>query len=330
MTRFRLVKTTTKTNTKLYELIDYYEVCNRCESKSHRTITWYTENLNQFLTYLKSHKLSDSVDDIDIKVLRQYVLYLMKRKKFKGKNGNGSNGIDPGTLAPLSVHGHVRTLRAFFNWLANEELIPQNPAHQLKPPKVPKTLISILSDKEISRIMNSFSKSNYLDVRNQAIFMLLIDTGIRAGEAMGLTLDDLYLNDGYIKVFGKGQRERIVPIGNNVQKVIHKYLFRYRPTPDSPDTKNVFLSMRRRQMSYNAIKLVFNRLAERTGIKRLHAHLCRHTFATKFLSNGGDIFTLQKILGHSTLEMVRRYSNLSSDHVRAQHQRFSPMDRLRA
>ncbi|MFC1998752.1 tyrosine-type recombinase/integrase [Chloroflexota bacterium] len=324
------MKTTTTTNTKLYELIDYYQVCNRCANKSPRTISWYTDNLNQFLNYLKSHKLSDSVDDIDIKVLRQYVLYLMKRKKFKGKNGNGSNGNDPGTLAPLSVHGHVRTLRAFFSWLTNEEIIPQNPASQLKPPKVPKTLIAILSDKEISRIMSSFSKSNYLDARNQTIFMLLIDTGIRIGEAMGLTLDDLYLNDGYIKVFGKGQRERIVPIGNNVQKAIHRYLFRYRPEPASSDTNNVFLSMLKRQMSYNAMKLVFNRLAERTGIKRLHAHLCRHTFATKFLTNGGDIFTLQKILGHSTLEMVRRYSNLNSDHVRAQHQKYSPMDRLSA
>jgi len=195
---------------------------------------------------------------------------------------------------------------------------------------VPKTLVSILSDKEIAHIMNSFLRSNYPDVRNQTIFMLLIDSGIRIGEAIGLKLDDLYLNDGYIKVFGKGQRERIVPIGNNVQKAIHRYLFRFRSTPESPNTNNVFLSMRRRQMSYNAMKLVFNRLAERTGIKRLHAHLCRHTFATKFLSNGGDIFTLQKILGHSTLEMVRRYSNLSSDHVRAQHQRFSPMDKLKS
>jgi len=319
MTRFRLVKTLQKTNTKLYELIEYYEVCNRCESKSSRTITWYTENLNQFLAYLKSHKLSDSIGDIDIKVLRQYVLYLMNRKKFRG------NGTD--TLAPLSVHGHVRTLKAFFNWLANEELIDENPAKQLKPPKVPKTLINILSDKEIAHIMNSFSRSN-LDVRNQTIFMLLIDTGIRIGEAIGLKLDDLYLNDGYIKVFGKGQRERIVPIGNNVQKAIHRYLFRYRPIPDNPDTQNVFLSMRRRQTSYNAMKLVFRRLAERTSIKRLHAHLCRHTFATKFLSNGGDIFTLQKILGHSTLEMVRRYSNLTSDHIRTQHQRFSPMDKF--
>ncbi|MBT3363289.1 MAG: tyrosine-type recombinase/integrase [Chloroflexi bacterium] len=82
-------------------------------------------------------------------------------------------------------------------------------------------------------------------------------------------------------------------------------------------------------MPENSMKLVLRRLAERTGIKRLHAHLCEHTFTKKFLRNGSDIFTLQKMLGHSMLEMVRRYSNLNSDHVRAQHQRFSPLDRLR-
>ena len=319
--------TTQKTNTKLYELIDYYEVCNRCESKSPKTISWYTDNLNQFTDYLKTHKLPDSIDAIDIKVLREYVLYLLKRNKFRGKSNNG-NG--PGTLSPQSVHGHVRTLKAFFNWLFNEELIDKNPAKQLKPPKVPKTLVNILSDKEIVTIMNSFSRSDPRDMRNQTIFMLLIDTGIRIGEAIGLKLDDLYLNDGYIKVFGKGQRERIVPIGNNVQKAIHRYLFRFRQEPAYAQITNVFISRLGNQMSDNAMKLMIRRLAQRTGVKRLHAHLCRHTFATKFLSNGGDIFTLQKILGHSTLEMVRRYSNLNSDHVRAQHQRFSPMDRLRA
>jgi site-specific recombinase XerD len=321
------VKTTTETNTKLLELIEYYEVCNRCENKSPRTISWYTANLNQFLTYLKSHRLSDSIETIDIKVLREYVLYLFKRKRFPGKKHNG-NG--PGTLSPQSVHGHVRTLKAFFNWLTNEELIDKNPTKQLKPPKVPKTLINILSDKEIAHIMNSFSKSNHLEMRNQTIFMLLIDTGIRIGEAIGLKLDDLYLNDGYIKVFGKGQRERIVPIGNNVQKAIHKYLFRYRQQPANSNISNVFLSINNKPITENGMKIAFRRLAKRTNIMRLHAHLCRHTFATKFLSNGGDIFTLQKILGHSTLEMVRRYSNLNSDHVRAQHHMFSPMDRLRA
>jgi site-specific recombinase XerD len=326
MTRFRLVKTTTKTNTKLYEFIDYYEVCNRCENKSPRTISWYSANLQQFEDYLHKQHLPDSIDSIDIKVLRQYVLYLLKRPKFPGKKLDRAKAT---TLSPSSVHGHVRTLKAFFNWLLSEELIEKNPAKGLKPPKVPKTLVSILSDKEIASIMNSFSRSNPLDMRNQTIFMLLIDTGIRIGEAIGLKLDDLYLNDGYIKVFGKGQRERIVPIGSNVQKAIHKYLFRFRPKLPNTSINNVFLSIRNKQMSDNSMKLMFRRLAERTEIKRLHAHLCRHTFATKFLSNGSDIFTLQKILGHSTLEMVRRYSNLNSDHVRAQHQRYSPMDRLR-
>jgi len=308
-----------KLHTKLSALIEYYATCNRCESKSPRTIIWYSDNLNQFLNYLKSHKLSDLVDDIDIKVLRQYVIYLMNRNKFC----NGS-----GPLAPQSVYGHVKTIKVFFNWLANEELIAQNPAKQLRLPKMPRTLITILSDAEIARIMNSFSRSNPIDVRNQTVFMLLIDSGIRIGEVARLTLDDMYLNDGYIKVFGKGRKERIVPIGNNVQKALHKYLFRFRPEPVHPSINNVFLSIQKKAISENSMKLMFNRLAKRVSIKRLHAHLCRHTFATKFLSNGGDIFTLQKILGHASLEMVRRYSNLTSDHVRAQHQLFSPMDRL--
>lgn len=315
-----------KTNTKLTELIDYYEVCNRCENKSPRTISWYTANLQQFVDYLHKQHLSDLIDAIDIKILREYVLYLLKRPQFPGKKPDQSKTA---TLSPSSVHGHVRTLKAFFNWLLSEELIEKNPAKGLKPPKVPKTLISILSDKEITTIINSFSRSNPLDMRNQTIFMLLIDTGIRIGEVIKLTQDDLYLNDGYIKVFGKGQRERIVPIGSNIQKAIHKYLFRFRANTANPDTNNVFLSIRNKQMSENSMKLMFRRLAERTGIHRLHAHLCRHTFATKFLSNGSDIFTLQKILGHSTLEMVRRYSNLNSDHIRAQHKRFSPLDRLK-
>ena len=320
------MKTIQKTNTKLIELIDYYEVCNRCENKSPRTISWYTANLHQFKDYLHKQHLPDAIDVIDIKMLRQYVLYLLKRPLFPGKK---SVQTKKGTLSPSSVHGHGRTLKAFFNWLLREELIEKNPTKGLKPPKVPKTLISILSDKEIATILNSFSRSNPLDMRNQTIFMLLIDTGIRIGEAIGLKVDNLYLNDGYIKVFGKGQRERIVPIGNNVQKAIHKYLFRFRSKLSDTSINNVFLSIRNKQMSENSMKLMFRRLAVKTEIKRLHAHLCRHTFATKFLSNGSDIFTLQKILGHSTLEMVRRYSNLNSDHVRAQHQRFSPLDRLK-
>ena len=127
----------------LSEFIDYYEVCNRAEDKSPKTVAWYTANLKSFNNYLKSHHLPDTPDRIDIKVLRQYVLYLLKKKKYQG------HPITPEKkepLSPSSVHGHVRTLRAFFNWLVAEQLIEVNPAKDLKPPKVFQKVISTLSE----------------------------------------------------------------------------------------------------------------------------------------------------------------------------------------
>ena len=111
------------------------------------------------------------------------------------------------------------------------------------------------------------------------------------------------------------------------ERALHRYLFRYRPKPFHPGIDNVFLSVLGKPLTENGMKLIFHRLAKKSGVVRLHAHLCRHTFATRFLINGGDVFTLQQILGHSTLEMVRHYVNLAANHVAIQHQKFSPMDR---
>ena len=94
------------------------------------------------------------------------------------------------------------------------------------------------------------------------------------------------------------------------------------------DQDYLFLSLEGKQMTNNAVQLIFSRLARRSGVKRLHVHLCRHTFATNYLINGGDVFSLQQILGHTSLEMVRRYVTLASAQVRVQHRKFSPMDRM--
>ena len=109
---------------------------------------------------------------------------------------------------------------------------------------------------------------------------------------------------------------------------ILRYLFRFRHEPINPVIQNVFLSASRKPLTENSMKLMFARVAKRSGVHRLHAHLCRHTFATRFLINGSDVFTLQQILGHSTLEMVRHYVNLASSHIAIQHKKFSPLDRL--
>ncbi len=309
---------------KLFELIEYYEVCNKAEGKSPKTISWYSANLKSFRNYVKSRHLPDSLDTIDTKLLREYVLYLMKRTRY---SGHPYTPAQTELLSSATIHGHVRTLRAFFNWLIAEGLSQNNPAKELKPPKITRKVVSTLSDEEIRAILNTFSTSPS-DARNQTLFMILLDTGLRIGELVNLKMDDVHMDEGYLKVMGKGKKERIVPMGNNAQKALQRYLFRFRPKPNNPVTNNVFLSTSSQPLTENSMKLMFTRLAKRSGVYRLHAHLCRHTFATRFLINGGDVFSLQQILGHSTLEMVRHYVNLASSHIAIQHRKFSPLDRL--
>jgi len=309
----------------LSEFIDYYEICNRAEDKSPKTVAWYSANLKSFHNYLKSRHLPDNLEKIDITILRQYVLFLLKKNKY---HGHPITPEKPETLSASTVHGHVRTLRAFFNWLVAEGLIESNPARDLKPPKVYQKVVSTLSDEEIRAILGVLAPVNSSNARNQTIIMLLLDTGLRMGELINLKMDDVHMNEGLLKVMGKGKKERIVPMGSNAQRALQRYLFRYRPKPLHPGIVNVFLSVLGKPLTENGIKLIFSRLAKKSGVARLHAHLCRHTFATRFLINGGDVFTLQQILGHSTLEMVRHYVNLAANHVAIQHQKFSPLDRL--
>jgi integrase/recombinase XerC/integrase/recombinase XerD len=319
------IQTNSATVYKLAELIDYYEVCNRAEGKSSKTISWYSANLRHFHCYLKSRHISDEIDSIDTRFLREYVLYLFKRNSYQDHPYTLTKNTP---LSTATIHGHVRTLRAFFSWLTKEEFIQQNPATGLKPPKLGHKVITILSHEEINAIISTLNPKQTSDVCNQAVIMMLLDTGLRIGEIIKLRMDDLHLDGGIVKVMGKGKKERFVPIGSNSQKLLQRYLFRYRPQQSNPQNDYVFLSTRGNLLTENSVKLMFARLARRSGVKRLHAHLCRHTFATKFLINGGDVFLLQQILGHPTLEMVRHYVNLASNHIALQHRRFSPLDRL--
>ncbi|GAH97547.1 unnamed protein product, partial [marine sediment metagenome] len=249
---------TTHVNTKekahkLFELIEYYEVCNRAEGKSPKTISWYSANLKSFRNYVKSRHLPDSLDTIDTKLLREYVLYLMKRTRY---NGHPYTPAKTELLSSATIHGHVRTLRAFFNWLVVEGLAQNTPAKDLKSPKVSRKVVSTLSDEEIGAILNTFIISPS-DARNQTLFMILLDTGLRISELVNLKMDDVHMDEGYLKVMGKGKKERIVPIGNNAQRALQRYLFRFTPKPNNPVTNNVFLSTSSQPLTENSMKLMF-------------------------------------------------------------------------
>ena len=199
---------------------------------------------------------------------------------------------------------------------------------RLRLPKVPQVLIEPFNDVEVAAIFSAFDANTQSGARDVCMITLMLDTGLRANEVITLQEKNVHLEEGYLKVMGKGQKERIVPFGSASQKSLLKYLYHFRPEPVHTGIGNFFLTRDGDQMTYNAFRLIMNRLAERSGIERLHAHLFRHSFAVNYLVNGGDVFSLQQILGHTTLDMVRRYITLGSNQVMAQHKRFSPVDRM--
>ena len=131
---------------KLSELIGYYELCNRAEGKSPKTVSWYSANLRAFGSYLERRRLPDSIDSIDTKLLREYVIYLLKRNRF---DNHPYTHVKAEPLSTATIHGHVRSLRAFFSWLVDEGLTQENIAKDLKPPRLVKKVVSTFSDEEI-------------------------------------------------------------------------------------------------------------------------------------------------------------------------------------
>jgi integrase/recombinase XerD len=159
----------------------------------------------------------------------------------------------------------------------------------------------------------------------------MLDSGIRVSEMTGITLGDVNLAEGYIKISaGKGANERIVPIGSLVQRSLWKYINHHRPQPLTQTVTRLFLNQKGLPLTRNGVQQMLRRLGRRASITgvRCSPHTLRHTFAKNYLLNGGDIFSLQKILGHSSLSSVRLYLNLFATDIKKQHQRFSPIDNL--
>ena len=314
-----------RNQTDISEPIKKYELANLAEGKSPRTIPWYTEMLMSFSRYMKVELQCHDLSAFNIDNVRNYVIYLQNKPKFQGHPF-----IPPQNklLSPRTIQCHVRALKAFASWLYAEGYTDQNILANLKMPKATSKVMEPLTPQEIKKVVSSINRQSCSGERNHAVLVTLLDSGLRASEAAGITLDNLNLKDGFIKVMGKGDKERIVPIGKFVQMELLHYIEKIRPQPYYSDCDKLFLSLGGKPITVNTVKLVFSRLAGSSGVNRLHAHLCRHTFAINYLLNGGDIFSLREILGHTTLEMVNHYLHFTSSQITAQHQKYSPMDRM--
>jgi site-specific recombinase XerD len=312
----------------LGDAITEYILCCRIEGKSPKTISWYRQKLEYLDSFLRQGGHSGLVHEISTADLRYFINHLQTEVKADANHPckpERNEGLSPHTLL-----GYVRTLKAFFAWTVRDGLLGENPMAGIRIPKVPRLVMKSFSDSEVRDLLDGFDRRTPIGFRNYTIVLLLLDTGIRASELTGLRISDLHLEEGYVKVLGKGRKERIVPLGYTSQRTLWNYLRKFRPKPALPTIDKVFLSRDGQPMKIDWLYKIVSRACRRAGIdgKRIGPHTCRHTFARQFLMNGGDLLTLQRILGHSTLDVVRLYVDLDTRDLLKQQRRYSPMDTL--
>lgn len=206
-----------KAGIPLEKLSRYFEAHNRSEGKSPATVYWYARVLSYFGSYLKQHRFPDSLGSLNIHVVREFILYLQTKKKWDSHPYIPSNGKN---LAAISVETYVRALKAFFSWLHREGYTSDDLLGQLRPPRAPQRMVEVLTGEEVSRILSCVDRDTATGSRDHAIIVTFLDTGLRLSELTGLLLANTQLDQGYLKVMGKGSKERIAPIGITAKKAL--------------------------------------------------------------------------------------------------------------
>jgi len=296
----------------LTKLISHFAQSNKAEAKSPKTVSWYTEMLIDFVRFLRSTDREAILAQLHVTTVREFIIHEQSRE-----------------ISPYTVQCKARALKAFSSWLFAEGYTAANLLANVKMPKVPTKIVEPLTATEIDNLISVQNPLTAIGCRDIAILVTLLDTGIRLSELSSLRFDDTHVEENYLKVVGKGNKERMVPIGALAQKVLWRYVFHFRPEPMSELDNYLFLTLDGKYLQPNAVKLLLKRWGRRAGVSRLHAHLCRHTYATNFLNHKcGDVFRLQQILGHTTLEMVNRYVHYASAWDMIQGRVSSPVDQM--
>ena len=230
------------------------------------------------------------------------------------------------SLSPHSYHSHLRGIKVYLNFLFSEGFIDS----EIRVPKIRKldSEIKPLSESDIRRVLNLFDLNSFIGLRDRTLFSLFLDTGIRLGEISSLSVDDVDLRNGYLTVTGKGRKQRYVPFGREMKKLLWRYI-KQRVVRVRQGTNHLFITQTGTTITSSGIQMLFRRVKHGLGIKgKFSPHLMRHSFSVNYINNGGDSFSLQRILGHTTQEMTSRYVHLSTTNLKDQHTKYSPIDRI--
>ena len=233
-------------------------------------------------------------------------------------------------LAPTSIRRTLSATRTYFGFLLAEGLIEGDPTEQLEPPRIWRRLPDVLGTQDVDRLLEAPDPSDALYWRDRAMLEFAYASGVRVSELTGLKVRDLDLEEGFATVYGKGAKERLVPVGGAAVRALRVYLRDVRPELGrgrgrGKASGEVFLNARGGPLSRMGVWKILRKHVERAGItKRVTPHTLRHTFATHLLEGGADLAAVQEMLGHADISTTQIYTHVDRDYLRDVHRRYHP------
>lgn len=309
-----ILKTTDRTNDTLIAIreasglrrwAESFILAKRAEQKSPGTLRFYSEKLKNFLDWCDRRRLGGP-EELTAQTVREFLLYLEQA------------GHNPG-----GVHGHFRAVKSFVRWWAAEDEPAgwRDPFAKVKAPKVPDDLLDPVDETTVKALLAACR--THQGLRNKAIILMLFDTGLRAGEVVQLDVADVDPLTGSVAVRrGKGQKGRVVFLGQRTRRALRAYLKERGPAPGP-----LFVSQLQTRFTYKGLREVVRLTSERAGVKFPPLHSFRRAFALNCLRNGMDAVTLSRLLGHAGLNIIQRYLKQTDDDLRTAHAVHSPADR---
>lgn len=277
--------------------------------RSKNTIESYSRDLKKLTTFLKEHHILSSPIVIDEHTVQQFIYEIAKR------------------VTPRSQARIISGLRSFFDYLIFEEYRKTNPTDLIEAPKIGRKLPDTLSENEINELITSIDPSHSQGERNRAILETMYSCGLRVSEIILLKISDLFFEEGFVRVIGKGNKQRFVPIHSIAQKYILSYCNHNRnqikPQKGFEDT--VFLNRRGKELSRQMIFIILKDLAIKIKLsKKISPHTLRHSFATHLLKNGADLRAIQQMLGHESITTTEIYVHLDKSYLKEVVETFHP------
>jgi integrase/recombinase XerD len=230
-------------------------------------------------------------------------------------------------LAPKSVARNLSSIKMFHKFLVGDRIAKINPVENIDTPKLSKTLPDVLNQDEIETILNQPNPMEPLGIRDKTILETMYATGMRVTELIKFKQSDIYKEDGFVKIFGKGSKERLVPIGRSALRWIEQYRHEVRNklTEKGMGQDVLFLNARGKPMSRMAVWNIVRAYTLKSGIKKeVHPHTFRHSFATHLLEGGADLRAVQEMLGHSDIATTQIYTHIDREYLKEVHKTFHP------